>query len=210
MKYFTPELWLQMQSGVDNPTFLAAYEAWERNVDAYEEQLTRIIPHDRKNRDLRRFAKEESLHDALVTACWFEGSSKLKMQVLPEPPVERLVLLEYLLTREPVILRDRLPPEHRTDSPRWMYDELGEFPNPEPPARASAGARSFPGARAGARSPSAANQDDAPVFTHNILLSNGWELEVVFSKLRVTRHQAIWPVSNQQTTILPARLPRTG
>jgi hypothetical protein len=195
MKYFTPELWLGMQAGVDNQTFLAAYDAWERNRDAYEEQLTRIIPHDRKYRDLRLFAKQQSLHDAMVTACWFDGSSKLKLQARPEPPEERLVLLEYTLTREPAIFRDRLPPEYRTDFLRWMYDELGVLPEP------------------GALSLSRASEtggDDEVVFTHNILLSNGWELEIAFSRLKVTRHQAVWPVSNGQTAPQPARLPRTG
>jgi hypothetical protein len=177
------------------------------------------LPKARWAAGMRRFVQLGSLHDAMVTACWFEGSDKLKVQVQPELPDERLVLLEYTLARDPFVHRDRLPPEYRTDYLQWMYDELGVFSGTEADgdevftesrSGARAGARSLSQARAGSQARSGTEGDGNSVFTHNILLSNGWELEIAFSRLKVTRHQAVWPVSNRQATIPPIPLPRTG
>jgi hypothetical protein len=202
MKYFTPERWLRLQDTSDDTTWLAAYQDWESSVAAYWQGvkglLTRL-PKTGVGAGLRSFVRHGSLHDALVTACWREGSSKLKLQALPEVPGEELVLLEYALASEPVIVPDRLPPEYRTDYLQWMYDELGELPDAGPRVRSRSHARV--GSRSGT------NRDDAVVFTHNILLSNGWEMEIAFSRFKVTRHKAIWPARQEAT--LPS-LPRTG
>jgi len=167
MKYFTPELWLRTQSGADSQTFLKAYEAWERRIDAYEEQLARIIPQDRRYLHLRRFALQESLHDAVVQGCWFATQYRLNLLVRPEPPAELLVLLEYTLVGEPIVNRNVLPAEYCTPQVRWMYDEFGLLEG--------------------------AASSDEPVFTHNILLGNGCELTICFRRFEVSRHHALLP-----------------
>jgi hypothetical protein len=162
MKYFTPQLWLQTQAGVDGPTFSAAYEEWERAVDAYEKSLEQTIPKGRDHWGVRKFAKNESLHDAIVLRCWYETPSHLFLLVEPEAPETKLGLLDYTLAREPMLIRGLLPPEFCTTHPRWMYDEIGRW---------------------------AESSDDEPYFTHNILLSTGCELVICFSKLDWTRRQ---------------------
>jgi hypothetical protein len=167
MKYFTPELWLRTQSGVDPQTFLQAYDAWERGIDAYEEQLQRIIPRDRRYLHLRRFALQESLHDAVVQGCWFATQYRLNLLVRPEAPAELLVLLEYTLVGEPIVNRNVLPQEFCASPARWLYDEFALLEG--------------------------AASADEPVFTHNILLGNGCELIICFRRFEVSRHHALLP-----------------
>lgn len=162
MKYFTPQLWLQTQAGVDRQTFSTAYEAWERAVDEYEKSLASTIPRGKGHWGVRKFARNESLHDALVLRCWYETPSHLLIMVRPEAPETKLGLLDYTLEREPMLIQGQLPPQFCTAEPRWMYDEIGRW---------------------------ADSPDADPRFTHNILLSTGCELMICFSKLEWTRRQ---------------------
>jgi hypothetical protein len=114
---------------------------------------------------LRHFAEKESLHDGAVLACWGEGE-RLTILVRPDSPGERLVSLAYTLVAAPVIRRDVLPAEHR-GQPRWMYDEFGM---------------------------EAGESADVPVFTHDILLHNGWALSLRFRELDVAEAPALLPV----------------
>jgi hypothetical protein len=180
MTYFTPELWLQMQSGADPQTFLAAYEAWERAIDEYEKSLEQVIPKGKGHWGVRKFARNESLHDALVLRCWYETPSRLFLLVQPEAPETKLGLLDYTLAREPMLVCGKLPPQFCTTQARWMYDEIGRRSGPE---------------------------GDDPVFTHNILLSTGCELMISFSKLDWTRRQD-FPLGS--TTLAPQPVSRTA
>jgi hypothetical protein len=182
MKYFTPDLWLRMQSGVGRDTFLKAYEEWEQALTAYTEEVSRIIPQDRGHLHLRRFALQESLHDAVVQGCWYATEYRLNLLVQPEAPAERLVLLDYALVGEPVVNHGVLPREFCTPHVRWMYDEFALL--------------------------DAAAQGDEPVFTHNILFGNGCELIVCFRKLEVSRHHAL-PLGQGLALPRPADSPAT-
>jgi hypothetical protein len=178
MKYFTPELWLQTQSGVAPETFLAAYEAWERNIDVYEEQLRRIIPAipaSRSYGSLRRFAEQESLQDAIVLGAWFTSQDRLNFLLQPETPTERLLQLDYTLAAEAAVIPDVLPAQYRTSAIRWMYDELD------------------------VQAETAGTAE--PTFTHNILLSNGCEVILRFVRFRMARCQALLPA-------LPGAIPQ--
>src|SRR5205085_1062120 len=124
MKYYTPDLWLRMQKGASRETFLPAYDEWERRITAYTEEVSRIIPQDRRYLHLRRFALQESLHDAVVQGCWFATEYRLNLLVQPEPWAERLVLLDYALVGEPMVNRSVLPREFCSAQVTWMYDEF--------------------------------------------------------------------------------------
>lgn len=175
MKYFTPELWLHMQSGVDRATFLNAYETWERNVDAYEEQLRRIIPPGRAHHGLRQYARQASLHGGTVLGGWFASPGRLHLLVQPPAPADQLLCLDYVLDGEPVVVPDQLPPDYRTARMGWLYDEIDM-----------------------------AHGAAEPVFTHHILLSDGREVVLRFRQLKVSRRQGLLPELPAPARPLPA------
>ncbi|MFO0845798.1 MAG: hypothetical protein U0797_26015 [Gemmataceae bacterium] len=179
MKYFTPERYLRLQNPDDSSAWLAAHNEWDEAVRAYWAEVRALLERLPKKRwadGIRQFVKQGSLHDGTVTSCWYEGSQKLKLQVQPELPGERLVLLEYTLAQEPTVLRNQLPGEYIGEGRvEWMYDELGPVPGTQ-------------GGEFG--------------FLHAILLSNGWELTIPFTRLRISRCQSILPAGQPESARL--------
>lgn len=174
MNYFTPKRWLRLQDTSDEPAWLAAHQEWEQALAAYwarVRELAARLPPEGPFEGIRQYLQLGSLHDATITSCWYEGSDTLKIQVQPSLPGERLVLLEYLLTQDPFVLPNCLPPEYRSTTLEWMYDELTVLPQ------------------------SVAN--GTMIFNHALFLSNGWEMDITFSRLKVMRFHSIWPVSRQ-------------
>jgi hypothetical protein len=157
-----------MQSGVDPQIVLSTLEEWYRAMDDYRAELKRILPKGEEHEHLRSFASHVSLHDGVVLASWFAGG-RLRLIVRPEAPAARLVSLTYTLAGEPVIITHAFPAEVRTDTMEWMYDEVGLLPQASP--------------------------DDEPVFTHNVLLGNGWELCIPFTRLKMRRPAAWLPAA---------------
>lgn len=168
MRYFTPDLWLQMQSGADRDTFLAAYDAWERATAAYTEEVSRIIPTASAYQPLRRFALLESLHDAVLEETWYTKEDRLCLLIRPADPHDRLVLLAYTLIGEPSVTADAFPEAFRTRQATWMYDEFALVEGME-------------------------RSSEEPVFTHTILLGNGCELTIPFRRFRVSRYHSFLP-----------------
>jgi hypothetical protein len=165
MKYFTPERWLRMQKMADPQTVLTALTEWERAIEAYQAEQKRLLPKGEKYEHLRYFASQVCLHDGVVLANWFAGS-QLHLVVRPEAPGARLVALSYTLAGDPVVIPHTFPAEVRTDTMEWMYDEIDLLPQPDP---------------------------DEPVFTHNVLLGNGWELCIPFTHMKLRRPSSWLP-----------------
>jgi hypothetical protein len=167
MHYFTPERWVSLQNVADERAFYTAQEEWQRAVAAYREALSRVLPG--VPHPLRRFAEHECLHDATLLAAW-QGRTRLYLLLRPDPPAARLVLLTYTLVEPPQVTTAALPPEYRTEGARWMYDEIGverEGPSDNPAVG---------------------------VFTHSVLLSNGWEVRLRFRQFGYSRPDALFPV----------------
>src|SRR5262249_38266190 len=171
MNYFTPERWLRMQNMAQPQLVHAALEDWYRALDEYRAELKRILLEGKAYADLRSFASHVSLHDGCVLASWFAGS-RLHLLVRPERPATRLVSLAYDLAGEPSMVAHTFPAEVRTDSLEWMYDEVSLL-----------------------RQPSSAEEE--PIFAHNILLGNGWELCIPFTRLRLGRPSTWLPIPSQ-------------
>src|SRR5260370_40233548 len=96
---------------------------------------------------LKQFAESECLHDAMVLAIW-QGRSRLNVILRTDLPTQEVLVLTYTLLAEPLIDRSSLPPEYRTKHAAWMYDEIG----------------------------AEKRRNGKVVFTHSVLLSNGWEV----------------------------------
>jgi hypothetical protein len=161
MKYFTPSRYLRLQNMAEPDTVLAALNEWDQAVKQYRADLAPILPPGEKYEDLRSFALHVSLHDGVVLASWF-ARGRLYLVVRPEPPATRLVSLTYSLAGEPVVVDHAFPDHVRTDTMEWMYDEI-------------------------ARLPLGSTPPDEAVFTHNILLGNGCELCIPFTRMKVGR-----------------------
>jgi hypothetical protein len=163
MQFFTPDLWLRFQKMNDEPAFNAAHLDWQRALQDYRAELAEWLPKMPKR--LRQFAELGGFHDGTVLAIW-RGRGKLNVLVETERPAEQLFLLVYSLVANPEVNQSALPAEYRTERAGWMYDEI----------RVEGGEKGNP---ATAR------------FLHSILLSNGWEITLRFSRFDFSRVESI-------------------
>jgi hypothetical protein len=171
MKYFTPQLYLQLGNLDHEQAFLTAQEHWEKALSDYRAHLQRI----RKElpRSLRNLVESVYLHDARVlTMHQIEQEFFITLQPPSDP--ERLVVVGYSLVEEPRVEQDALPAERCREPIEWLYDEL-DLDRPEGPR----GLPAPPG---------------KPTLRHNILLSNGWEVKLRFRTVWVKRPIRVIPV----------------
>jgi hypothetical protein len=164
MKFFTPERYLRLGNLADERTFLAAQEDWEQAVQRYRDHLGRVGK--ALPARLRRLVGTVCLHDARVLDMWQDGGRRLTVTLLPESEPARLVVLAYSLAGPPRVERGVLPPERCSEPVAWLYDELGVSRTTDGKTR---------------------------TFTHDILLSNGWEMRLRFHRVGVSRPHALLP-----------------
>jgi hypothetical protein len=116
-------------------------------------------------RDMKRLVNKVYLHDARILSIHQEGD-RFVITLQPESDPERLVVLSYMTIGEPKIRQDGLFEDQRSEPIAWLYDELDLD-----------------------------RAEGKPTFRHNILLSNGWEIEVHFRTVSVRRPRRIIPVT---------------
>ena len=120
MKYFTPELFVRLQSS-DADTADKADEEWEGALMRYRRRLDRIrsdLP-----RAARHLAFDLQLHDAEVLSMARENGRFVSVLRLSTPPA-RTVILTYRLAGEAKIDRAALPSPYRSSEANWLYDEV--------------------------------------------------------------------------------------
>lgn len=178
MKYFTPELYVQLQNIRDEE----AIQEWERRVELYDAELTNALP--KFSKALKEFAQKYNLHDAAVLSVTLSGKT-VRMVLQPDYPDAGLVQLTYTLWERPQVLQGVFAPEYCSYPTCWLYDEVGL----EQPASEVGELNGEPRL--------------LPVYRHNILLSDGWEIRLKFKKLGLSRPQAIVPVSASVPTPMP-------
>jgi hypothetical protein len=176
MHYFTPELFVRLQDLRDE----AALQAWDRASAAYASSLEGTLP--TLPRDLRRVGKGLTLHDADVLTIT-RSSDVLSITVQPDLPGAGLLILSYTLVESPRVERSVFPREHGTEHAAWLYDELAL-------AEPSAGPPSWQTAQDRAR-----GDGRVTVYTHDILLSNGWEVLLKFRRFRLGAPETLLPVA---------------
>lgn len=174
MRYFTPELFVRLQDVEDR----AAVSEWDKASRTYAEYLEAL--QSRLPRSVRRFVKDVRLHDADVVSISRSGNT-LVITVQPEDPSGDLLTLAYTLVEAPRLNRTALSGEHRTEHAGWLYDEI-TVARPRAPSAAQRGRRQ--GQAATVR---------LPTYTHDILLSNGWELHLRFVKFKLVQAAALLP-----------------
>lgn len=166
MKYFTPERYLQLGKLDDREALLAAHEDWERAIDGYKQRLLQI--RHELPADLQQLIGRVYLHDAQILDMWFGGRSQFTITLHPESDPSRLIVLAYSLVEVPTVVQDVLPESVRSMPVAWLYDEfdLGEEV-----------------------------QQDKPTFTHNIMLSDGREIQLHFRNATVKRPVPLVPAA---------------
>jgi hypothetical protein len=172
MKYFTRERLQRFGNVEEEQTFLAGLQEWEEALAAYRTHLDAIL--GQLPRDMKGLVNKVYLHDARVLSMHQDGE-RFVITLQPESDPGRLVVLSYTTLGEPEIKPDGLFEEQRSEPIAWLYDELG-LDRPEAP-------RGLPAPQG------------KPTFRHNILLSNGWEIEVRFRTVSVRRPRRIIPVA---------------
>ncbi|HEY2250098.1 MAG TPA: hypothetical protein VGH74_03515, partial [Planctomycetaceae bacterium] len=120
MKFFTPELFVQLQASDPDAADLAD-EAWESALSRYGRRLYRIrlaLP-----RAVRRLAHDLVLQDSDVLSLSRENARFVIVLRLAAPPC-RTVILTYRLASDPKIDSAALPPPFCSTRAKWLYDEL--------------------------------------------------------------------------------------
>jgi len=192
MNYFTPELFVRLQDLKDQ----AALKEWEAAAARYALLLQNSWP--RIPAPLRRIVKQYNLHDAEVVSMNCAGNN-LSLTLQLDPPVAFFLVLTYTLIETQQINRSALPTEFRTQPPQWLYDEIGVGQ----PITAQSEEKS--------KAPHGSGRSDlGPVFTHNILLSNGWELALKFRKFKLSRPEAILPAPGIMAAPGEATMPQSA
>lgn len=166
MQYFTPDLFVRFQNFQGERALNAVHAEWDRAIDLYRARLRElegILP-----RSVRRLVKEFALHDAAILAMERGPRATLTITLRLDPPQPFLLVLTYSLLGDPEINRSALPAEFRSLTPLWLYDELDS---------------------GGTIPPSSGRT----IYTHDILLSNGWEVKIQFWKLAVSQPEALLP-----------------
>ena len=191
MKYFTPQLFVRLQNIRDD----TAIQAWDRAVSDYSAALAEALPRFPKN--LQHIVKKVALHDADVRSMAQLGNV-LSITVQTDPPGPELYILSYTLTEPPRINRSALPREHCTDHATWLYDEF-LLAEPSTGLPNSLKRTNRDGGAAG-----------VGVYTHDILLSNGWEVSLKFRKFKFSHPIALLPASCMEGEDREAALTRSA
>jgi hypothetical protein len=174
MNYFTPQRFVRLQNLRDE----AGLREWDQAASEYAVALAEALPQFPKQ--LRRLVKEFPLHDADVRSITRKGDV-LSITLHPDPPGKNLLILSYTLIEPPTINHSALPREYCTEQASVLYDELAlAEPVVGPPSWLAPEDRDRPGAR-------------APVYTHDLLLSNGWEVFLKFRKSDLSFREALLP-----------------
>lgn len=159
MNYFTPDLLARFGSA-DDAVADAASEEWERASERYHEHLAALRP--RLPRSVKQLLKVFCLHDAKVLTLTFDDKPyfSLFLEIKnPGKPRDRFLELRYHVTRRPVIQRHQFEREDGAPLRWWLYDEI-DVPDKE-----------------------------RYEFTHSILFTGGYELQLSFTGLRLSRPQ---------------------
>jgi hypothetical protein len=180
MKYFTPERLVRLQDHSDERQFLAALDECEADQDSYwhdVEVLQRELSTMETNigplpslGNLRKFIQFHStvhLHDARVLDMNLGDCSRFRVTLHPYYDPGRLAILTYSLV-QPSQFKHHVHPEMFCAGPpiTWLYDELTlkDWKGKEPKA-----------------------------LQHNILLSDGCEIELCFCDVTIERPTPLVP-----------------
>src|ERR1700685_3681309 len=116
MKYFTPELYLQINSP-NLEIAEKAHDKWEDALERYAKHLGEI--RSRMTPATRKLAGSLNLHDAEVLLFKYDG----KLAVADLRQGDTHVFLVYVLVKNPLVTKIKSWP-FSSKAVRWLYDEF--------------------------------------------------------------------------------------
>ena len=123
------------------------------------------------------------------------GEERAATLDLPPEELTALARTFFDLTLDYIGSPSALPEPYRSRQATWLYDEIGV--ERDTIFDAAAGVQYKSGTQATAN---AGQQRGVAVFTHDILLSTGWELHLRFHQLNITRPTPLIPAARQPPT----------
>jgi hypothetical protein len=161
MKYFTPDMFVRLNSG-DNAVARRAESEWEKAAARYRTCFRRIAPE--LPEELRRFCTELDPHDAEIIGLTKRGapSPRRRSAELFARQRNKLLILTYSLAEKPTMEMPLESSVFYNEQPIWLYDEIAVV---------------RPG-----------------VFSHEILISNGYVYRFVFKEFEYDEFQIVHPV----------------
>jgi len=185
MKYMTPELLARFRSDNDDIAEAAA-EEWERRGEEYRKHLEEIRCRTDLPRGLRRLIKRDVLHDAKVLTLAVDDGGKrfsffleLARQTGKE---DNRVELEYRLVgglgQGFRLLRHEILKGDGKDFGWWLYDEID------------------------------VTKGQIEAYTHSILLTGGWEVQLTFYSLALRRLNFLLLPTNSEGVVDPKEVER--
>ena len=120
MTYFTPELFIRLQS--DQEEVLEAAEIdWEEASTRYRTRLSQV--RDELPDSVRELVEGHFLHDAEILGIGAE-EDRFVIAVRTREPEDELLVLVYELIEPATIAREVLPESLRSDTMHWLHDEI--------------------------------------------------------------------------------------
>jgi hypothetical protein len=175
MKYMTPELLARVRSD-DDAVAEAAAEEWERRGEEYRTRLTEIGSRTRLPGCVRsKLLKRDYLHDAKVLTMAADTGNRFSIflelaGVLD--PAHKHIELQYRLVGGPGKGREFLEHPALAGDGRplgwWLYDELD------------------------------VTDGQVEAFTHSILFTGGWEMQLTFFAFQWKRLDFLFPPTNSE------------
>jgi hypothetical protein len=159
MKYFTPDLYVRLQT-CEGDAVEALHAEWEHAASSYERRLKRIRTELPKS--LRILLDDYYLHDADVLNLAQRSGAFVIVLQLSAPPRD-IVVLTYELVEPATIESEALPADLRSHHVQWMFDEVNLVPRKKH-------------------------------FSHELMLSNGWDIRLTFRDVRVVVAQPLFQV----------------
>jgi hypothetical protein len=189
MNYFTPEL-IEMGRSGDDDVLDEQDRLWGEAGARYRQYLGEVNGSFPKG--VRRLSARYYLHDAVIHRIGQKDRSFLMELTLDTPP-HSFLTLRYRLLRPAEVNKESLPPACRSKGAtvRWLYAEVERLSREEVLGSPYAStwvkddwltqADHF-GSEAGS---------SWPFWAHRILLSNGWELTLLFHDVEVGQYEDV-------------------
>jgi hypothetical protein len=189
MNYFTPEL-IEMGRSDDDDILDEQDRLWGEASARYAQYLQEVKEGFPKG--LRRLFARYYLHDAIIHRIGQKDRIFLVELQLDTPP-HAFLTLRYRLLRPAVVNKESLPRACRSQGPavEWLYSEIRRLSKEEILGSTYASTWVKDEWLVQAENSATGATSGWPFWGHRVLLSNGWELDLVFHDIAIEEYEDV-------------------